>query len=259
MQVHKSAIISKAADIHPSVEIGPNVMIEGKVKIHAGVKIMSGVCIFTGTEIVEGTIIHPGAIIGNEPQDFGYKGEETFTHIGKNNIIREYVTIHRGTAPGSSTIVGDGNYIMVQSHLGHNCHIHNNVIIAPGALLAGHVEVEDQAFISGGVVFHQFVRVGKLAMIGGFSGANKDVPPYMIIRGPAVVRGLNLVGMKRAGFSKETIREIRDVYKLLYLSGDTRAESLQKIRERYNSDEIKHLISFIETSKRGICSVRNSN
>ena len=259
MKVHRSAIISKTADIHPSSEIGPNVIIEGEVKLHAGVKLMSGVCIFKGTEIGEGTIIHPGAMIGNEPQDFAYKGEETFTKIGKNNIIREYVTIHRGTSEGTSTVVGDGNYIMVQAHLGHNCHIHNNVIIAPGALLAGHVEVEDKAFISGNVVFHQFVRVGRLAMMGGFSGANKDVPPYMIIRGPSIVRGLNLVGMKRAGFSIETIREIKEAYKMLYMSDDFKENTIKKLKESFHSDEVKHLVSFIESSKRGICNVQNSN
>jgi UDP-N-acetylglucosamine acyltransferase len=259
MQVHSSAIISKNAYIDPSVKIGPNVIIEDNVRIHAGVKLMAGVYVFSGTEIGEGTVIHPGAIIGNIPQDLSYSGKETFTKIGRNNIIRENVTIHRGTKAGSSTIIGDNNYLMVQSHLGHNCRIHNNVIIANGALLAGHVEVEDSVFISGNAVFHQFCRIGRLAMIGGFSGVNKDVPPYMMIRGPAVVRGLNLVGMKRAGFSREIIKEIRKAYRILYISGETKDKSLQKLRESFSSEEVKHLVAFIEASKRGICHSRNSN
>ncbi len=259
MKAHSSAIISKEARIDPSVEIGPNVIIEGNVSIDAGVKIMAGAYIFKGTEIGEGTVIHPGAVIGNEPQDLAYNGEETFTKIGKNNTIREYVTVHRGTKPGSSTVIGDDYYLMVQAHVGHNCRIHDNVILATGALLAGHVEVEDRVFMSGNVVIHQFCRIGKLAMIGGFSGVNKDVPPYMMVRGPSVVRGLNLVGMRRAGFSRETIKEIREAYRILYLSDRLKDDSIRELKESFSSVEIEHLISFIESSERGICHARNSN
>lgn len=258
MGIHKTAIVAKAAEVDASCEIGPNVIIEDGVILHPNVKIMANAYICRGTEIGEGTAIHVGAVIGNVPQDYNYKNEETFTKIGKNNLIREYVTIHRGTGEGSSTIIGDNNMIMVQAHLGHNCRIHNNVVIAPGALLAGHVEVEDNVFISGGVVFHQFCRIGTLAMIGGFTGVNKDVPPYMVVRGPSAVRSVNLVGLRRAKISREVIREIMEAHKLIYMSELKLKDALVKIRESLYSEEAKHLVEFIENSKRGICKYRYS-
>ncbi|MBD3426262.1 MAG: acyl-ACP--UDP-N-acetylglucosamine O-acyltransferase [Candidatus Omnitrophica bacterium] len=256
MGIHKTAMVDKAAEVDPSVEIGPGVIIEEKVKIGPGVKVGPYACIYKGTEIGEGTVIHAGAVIGNEPQDYNYDGSETFTKIGKNNVIREYVTIHRGTDKGSSTTVGDNNFLMVQSHIGHNCQIGNNVIIANSALLAGHVLVEDNVFISGNVVFHQFCRIGKLAMIGGFTGVNKDVPPYMLVRGPSTIRGLNLIGIRRARIKREALKELKEAYKLLFYSAVPEKEALKKIREDFTSEEALHLASFIEGSKRGICRYR---
>ena len=256
MGIHESAIIAKSAEIDHSCEIGPGVIIEDGVRVHAGVRLSANVCLYRGTEIGEGTVIHTGAAIGNEPQDFSYEGAETFTKIGKNNVIREYVTIHRGTQEGSSTVIGDNNFIMVQAHIGHNCVLGDNIIIAPAALLAGHVQVEKGVFISGGVVFHQFCRVGAFAMIGGFTGVNKDVPPYMIVRGPSAVRGVNLVGLKRAGFSRDTIKQVEGAYKMLFLSGDTSEEALRKIRKTFDSAEVAHFVSFVENSKRGVCKPR---
>ncbi|MBU0682984.1 MAG: acyl-ACP--UDP-N-acetylglucosamine O-acyltransferase [Candidatus Omnitrophota bacterium] len=256
MGIHETALISKSAEIEPSVEIGANVVVEDNVKIGAGVKLMPQVYICRGTEIGENTVVHVGAVIGNEPQDFSYKGAESFTKIGKNNVIREYVTIHRGTSAGSSTVIGDNNFLMVQAHVGHNCSIADNVIIANGALLAGYVTVEKGAFISGNVVFHQFCRIGSYAMIGGFTGVNKDVPPYMLVRGPSTIRGINLIGLRRAGFSRESIREVKEAYKILYLSGRSKIEALELIKKTLKSPEIAHFVAFIEASKRGICAVR---
>jgi UDP-N-acetylglucosamine acyltransferase len=256
MSIHKTANIGEKVDIDPSAEIGPGVNIEGPARIGAGARIMANVCIFRGTEIGENTAVHPGAVIGNEPQDIAYKGGESFTRIGRDCIIREYVTIHRGTAEGSTTVIGDNNYIMVQVHLGHNCRTEDNVIIAPSSILGGYVEVEKGAFISGGVVFHQFCRIGRYAMIGGFTGVNKDVPPYMLVRGPSVIRGINLVGLRRAGFKREVIREIKEAYKALFMSGMRQEEALMSIKERFPSEEIAHMVSFIEASKRGICRYR---
>ncbi|MFC1479849.1 acyl-ACP--UDP-N-acetylglucosamine O-acyltransferase [Candidatus Omnitrophota bacterium] len=256
MPIHKTALIAKSAEIDPTADIGPGVIIEEGVRIHPGVKVMSNAYIFKGTEIGEGTLIHMGVVIGNEPQDYAYKGAQTFTKIGKNNIIREYATIHRGTAEGSSTVIGDNNFLMVQAHVGHNCVVEDNVIIANGALLGGHVRVEKGAFISGNVVFHQFCHVGRFAMIGGFTGVNKDVPPYMLVRGPSVIRGINLVGLRRAGFSREVIREVKEAYKMLFLSDINEDEALDAIRENLHSEEIAYLVSFIEKSKRGICKCR---
>ena len=253
MAIHQTAIADKSAEIDPSADIGPGVIIEGGVKIHPGVRISSNAYIHKGTEIGEGTVIHTGAVIGNEPQDHAYKGAETFTKIGKNNVIREYVTIHRGTTEGSATVIGDNNFLMVQAHLGHNCVIEDDVIIANGALLAGYVEVGKGAFISGNVVFHQFCRVGRLAMIGGFTGVNKDVPPFMIVRGFSAIRGVNLVGLRRVGFPREVIREIKEAYKILFLSDLPTREAVAEIKGSFHSDEIAHLVSFVEASQRGIC------
>ena len=256
MGIHKTAIVSKASSIDPTAEIGHGVTIEDGVVIHPGVRIMANAYIFKGTEIGEGTVIHMGAVIGNVPQDFAYKGAPTFTKIGKNNIIREYVTIHRGTSEGSATVVGDNNYLMVQAHLGHNCLIGDNVIISNGALLAGHVKVEKGAFISGNVVFHQFCHIGEYSMIGGFSGVNQDVPPYMLVRGPSVIRGINLVGLRRAGISRDSIKEIKEAYKIMFLSDMAKEEALDKIKNTLHSEEAGKFAAFIGASKRGICSYR---
>ncbi|MCK5450372.1 MAG: acyl-ACP--UDP-N-acetylglucosamine O-acyltransferase [Candidatus Omnitrophica bacterium] len=258
MNIHKTAIVSTEAEIDPTARIGPGSIIEGGVSIGPNVNIMSNVYVCKGTTIETGTTIHMGAVIGNEPQDLVYKGDETFTRIGKDNVIREQVTIHRGTKKGSATVIGDNNFLMVQSHIGHNCSIGNNVIIANGALLAGYVQVDDGAFISGNVVFHQFCRIGTHAMIGGFTGVNKDVPPFMLVRGPSVIRGVNLVGLRRAGIKREVIKEIKEAYRLLFISGKSKEEALSKIKETLKSEEIKSLVEFIEGSKRGICKIRFS-
>lgn len=258
MAVHNTAIVDKSAEVENSVEVGPGAIIEGGVRIHANVKIMANVHIYKGTEIGEGTVIHPGAIIGNEPQDYAYKGEESFTKVGKNCIVREYATIHRGTRGGSTTLIGNNVFLMVQSHIGHNCAIEDNAVIANGALLAGYVEVGRNAFISGGVVFHQFCRVGRFAMIGGFTGINKDVPPYMVAQGPSAIRGINLVGLKRAKVGRDVIIELKEAYNTLYFSRLRREEAIEKIEKEARSEEVKHLASFIKSTKRGICRTRFS-
>lgn len=256
MAIHKSAIVDPSANIDPAADIGPGAVIESGVTIEARVKIMAYASICRGTHIGEGTQVHMGAVIGHVPQDLSYKGQETFTKIGKNTVIREYVTIHRGSEEGSATVVGDNNMLMVQCHLGHNSVTGDNVIIANSALLAGHVEVGRGTFISGNVVFHQFCRIGEYVMIGGFTGVNKDVPPYMTVRGPSTVRGVNLVGLRRGGFSREAIKEINEAYSIFFRSGLNTSDALVKIKETLNSPEAAEFARFIENSKRGICKYR---
>jgi UDP-N-acetylglucosamine acyltransferase len=251
--IDKRAIVDPSSDIHPDAEIGPGAIIEGGVIIGKGVKVMAYAHICRGTEIGENTVIHMGAVIGHEPQDLSYKGQETFTKIGKNTVIREYVTIHRAVGEGKATIVGDNNFIMVQCHLGHNCVTGDNVIMANSALLAGHVEVGRNTFISGNVVFHQFCRIGEFVMVGGFTGVNKDIPPYMIVRGPSAVRGVNLVGLRRGGFSRDAIRDVREAYSIFFRSGLNTKDAVAKIKETLNSDVSAEFVRFIENSKRGIC------
>jgi len=253
MKIHPTAIVDKGAEIADDVEIGPYAIIEPSVKIGSGVKISANVYIYKNTEIGDGTVIHNGAVLGNVPQDLSYKGEDTFLKIGKRNVIREHVTIHRGTKAGTSTIVGDDNFLMVSSHVAHNCNIGNRVIIANGALLAGYITVGDMAFISGNVVVHQFCRIGTLAMIGGFTGVNKDVPPYMCVRGPSVVWSINLVGLRRAKLSRQAIHEIKEAYTFVYKSQNNTEQALQKIMETKPGPEALHFVDFIRNSKRGIC------
>ena len=208
-KISELAVIGKNTKIAGDVEIGPFAIIEDEVELAGGVKIWPHAYICKGTSIGEGTLVYMGAVLGNLPQDLTFDvNKKTFLKIGKRNVIREYVTLHRATKEGSATTVGDDCYLMAASHLGHDCHIGNNVILANAALLAGYVEVGDNTFISGNVVVHQFCRIGAYVIVGGFSGINKDVPPYMLVRGPSVIRSVNLVGLRRAKFPRETIHKI---------------------------------------------------
>jgi len=260
MKISPQAVVSKNAKIHVSVEVGPFAIIEDDVEISAGVKIGAHAYICNGTKIGENTDVHMGSVIGDLPQDLTFdKSKKTGVVIGSNCVIREYVTIHRSTKEEIPTSVGNNCYLMAVSHLGHDCHVGNNVIMANGALLGGHIVVEDGAFISGNVVVHQFCRIGALSIIGGFTGVNKDVPPYMLVRGPSVVRSTNIIGMRRAKFSRELIANIRKAFKLLYQSGLNTSQALEEIKKLPPSKEISHLIEFITTSKRGICKSKSTD
>ena len=259
MSVDERAVVSKKAKIAKDVEIGPFVVIEDEVEIASGVKIWPHAYIANGVSVGEGAQIHVGAAIGGIPQDMAFKNTKTFVKIGNRTVIREYATIHRGTADGSSTIIGDDCYLMAVSHVGHNCKLGNNVIVANGALLAGYVEVGDRAFISGNVVIHQFCRIGELSMIGGFSGINKDVPPYMLVRGPSVVRTLNLVGLRRAKVARDAMHELKEAFRLIYTSGVNTSQALVEVKKLPALPEITNLIKFIEGSKRGICKSKASD
>ncbi len=247
------AVIDKGAVLEKDVEVGHYAIIEGGVKIGPRVKIWPHAYICQGTSIGEETQIHMGAVIGHIPQDIAFKNEKTGLIIGKRNIIREYATIHRGTKDGSNTVIGDDNYLMALSHVGHNCEIGDKVIISNGALLAGYVKVEDSAFISGNVVIHQFCRIGTLAMIGGFSGVNKDVPPYMLLRGPSIVRSINLVGLRRAKVAPCAIRAIKEAFRFLYRSNLNISQAVEAMEKLEPSGEITRVLEFIKGSKRGIC------
>lgn len=257
--ISDKAIVSPKAKIANDVEIGPFAIIEDDVELGSGVKIYPRAHICGGVVIGEDTQVHMGAIVGHLPQDLAFENRPTFVRIGKRNVIREYCTIHRGTKEGSFTTIGDDCFFMAVSHVGHNCEIGNRVIIANGALLAGYVTVGDGAFISGNVVMHQFCRIGRLAMIGGFTGINKDVPPFMLVRGPSVVRSINLVGLRRAKIARDVIAAIKEAFRLIYQSGLNTKQALEEIRKLPQSPEITDLIDFIETSKRGICKAKDTD
>ena len=253
MTIHKTAIVSKKAQIAEDVIVGPYTVIEDDVVIGSGAEISSNVRIVSGTTIDTGCKIHMGACLGGEPQDLAYKGEKSFLKIGKNNTFREHVTVHRGTAKDSYTVIGDSNYFMCLAHIAHNCSIGNNVIICNNALLGGYVEVEDRAFVSGGCLIHQFVRIGTLAMVGGGVRLNKDFPPFMSTGNDNIVTAYNIIGLRRAGTSIEARKEIKEAFRLLYRAGLNQSQALSDIEAIAKSSEVCHLIDFIRSSKRGVC------
>ena len=254
MSIHPTAVIDPKAEIDPSVEIGPYVVIDSAVKIKRGTRVMAHAYLTGLTEIGEDNEIHPGAVVGAAPQDRAYKGQATYLRIGDRNIIREYAQIHRGTATGSATVLGNDNFLMATSHVGHNCVLADNVILANGALLGGYVEVGKNVFISGNCVVHQFVKIGDYALMRGLSGTSRDVPPFAIIDWQHTVRGVNVVGLKRAGFDEQRIRAIRQAYRTLFRSGRNLALAVKEVKESGRaSTDVLALLEFIDSSKRGVC------
>lgn len=252
--IHPTAQISPTATIADGVEIGANVIVGDQSSIGAGTKVMANAVIGPWTRIGENNTIHYGAIVGHDPQDFGYKGEESWTIVGNGNIIREYATIHRGNRPGTKTVVGDNNLLMVNSHVGHNCVMGNNIILVNGVLLAGHVEVEDRVILSGHCTVHQFCRIGKFAMMRGMSRSARDVPPFCIVDDTHTVRALNIVGLRRNGFDQARIRAIKNAFKLLFLSGLNMQNALAEAeRTLHITDDVRYLLDFIKSAKRGVC------
>jgi UDP-N-acetylglucosamine acyltransferase len=254
MSIHSTAVIDAKAEIDSEVEIGPYAVIDGAVKIKRGTRVMAHAYLTGWTEIGEGNEIHPGAVLGAAPQDKAYKGQESYLRIGDRNIIREYAQIHRGTAAQSATVVGNDNFLMATSHIGHNCQLGDNNILANGALLGGYVEVGDNVFISGNCVVHQFVKIGDYALMRGLSATSRDVPPYAIIDWQHTVRGVNVIGLKRAGFEEKRIRQIRAAFQILFRKGRNLALAVKEVEKSGRANEdVLALLEFIKSSKRGVC------
>lgn len=257
--IHPTAIIDSSAVLASNVEIGPYAIIGKHVTIGKGTSVGAHTVIGDWTEIGENNQIYHLASVGPASQDLKYRGEECWTRIGDNNIIREFATIHRGTVTGiSETVVGNGNLFMAYSHVAHDCRIGNSVVMANSATLAGHVTVEDHVILGGLVAVHQFTTIGTYVMAGGGSLITLDVPPYMITttgeKREAKLRGLNLIGLKRHGFSEETISKLKKSYKILFMSDLKRVDAITKIRtEIAGCLEVNYLLEFIERSERGIC------
>ena len=254
--IHPTAIIDPKAEIGEEVEIGPYSVIERDVFIDKGTKIGPHVVIRHGTHIGKRCQISQFASIGEAPQFSGYKGEKTLLQIGDHNIIREFVTLHRGTVKGGGkTVIGNENFIMAYSHVAHDCQIGNQVVMANGATLAGHILIEDFAIIGGLTAIHQFCRVGTYAIIGGVSGILMDVPPYTKAQGVrAKLFGLNTIGLKRANFSEETLRALKKAYRIIFRSGLTLEKAMKQVEEDEIAQmpEVRHFLQFIQGSKRGI-------
>ena len=253
MSIDPTARIAPEVELAPGVEVGPGVIIEGPSRIGPGTRILAHAYIGPYTTIGEGNLIAFGAIVGYEPQDYAFAGEKSYTIIGDHNIIREYATIHRGTKPGSATRVGNHCFIMALSHLAHNSSLGDNVIVVNGALVGGYVEVADRAFISANCVIHQFCRVGTLAIMRGGARTSRDVPPYSILDGDHIVRGINVVGLTRAGFTSTQIAPLRQAFRLLFFRRGNLSRDLEQVEAEVPLiPEVVHLLDFIKSSKRGV-------
>jgi UDP-N-acetylglucosamine acyltransferase len=254
--IHPTVVIDSKAEIEEGVEIGPYSVIEKSVFIGQGTKIGPHVVIREGTQIGKRCQIFQFASIGEAPQAFAYKGEKTSLLIGDENIVREFVTLHRGTPHGGGkTMIGNGNYFMAYSHVAHDCQIGNQVILANGATLAGHILIEDDAIIGGLSAIHQFCQIGTHAFISGLTGVTLDIPPYMLASGSrAKLYGLNMVGLKRHHFSEETVKALKKAYRIIFRSGLTLEKAMKRVEEDEISQmpEVQHLLHFIRHSKRGM-------
>jgi len=255
MKIHKTAVVHPNAQIGEGVEIGPYSIIGENVKIGKNNVIGPHVVIEGWTEIGDGNKIFQFASIGAISQDLKYHGEKAYLKIGSNNTIREYVTMNIGTEGGGGiTQVGDNNLFMVGSHIAHDCILGSNIIVANVGTLAGHITVGDGAIIGGVVAIHQFCKIGTMAIIGGCSKVVQDIPPFMMADGhPALVRGLNLIGLKRKGLDRKAIYRIKDAHKILFRSNLNTSQAVESLKEQFGEyEEIQTIIKFTEESSRGI-------
>ncbi len=248
--IHPTAVIHPNAELHPTVQVGAYAVIGGHVKVGPETVIGAHAVLEGPLEIGARNQIFPGAAIGMEPQDRKYAGELTWVKIGDDNRIREYVTINRATGSGEATIIGNGNLLMAYVHVGHNCVITDSVTISNSVAIAGHVHIEPRAVISGVLGIHQFVHIGSMAMVGGMSRIERDVPPYMLVEGnPARIRTLNLVGLKRAGFSTAELQILKKAFRFLYRSELIFKNALEQLELLGDTEHLQHLRRFLLLSQ----------
>jgi UDP-N-acetylglucosamine acyltransferase len=251
--VHPTALVDPKAELEEGVWVGPYCIIEGGTRIGKGTVLEAHAIIKRGTSLGERCRIWPNVILGHEPQDVKFRGEESFLRIGDDNILREMVTIHRGTGEGSQTVIGSNNLLMAYAHIGHNCIVGNNTMISNSTGLSGHVTIEDKVVIGGFVGIHQFVHIGKMGMIGGLSKVVQDVPPFCTCDGrPARVHGLNTRGLRRNGVPSEVRNQVSTAFKLLYRSGLNTSQALERIHaEIPRSETLDYFINFVERVREG--------
>ena len=254
LNIHPLAVVHPDARLGRGVEIGPYCLIGERAKIGDGTKLLSNVIVNGHTIIGKDCEIHPFSVIGAPSQDKKYLGELSYVRIGDRNVIRECVTINRGTGEGTETIIGDDNHLLAYVHIAHNCRIGNRVVMSNLAQLAGHVVVGDNANIGGMVGVHQFARIGRMTMVGGMSKVVKDIPPFMLVEGnPMAVYGLNTVGMKRNNVPAESISELKEAYRVLYRSNQNLSTALERLRNSLRTPEGRELLAFLqEETDRGI-------
>jgi UDP-N-acetylglucosamine acyltransferase len=253
VSIHPTAVVDPRAAVDPTAEIGPYVVIDGPVRIGPRTRIMAGAYL-TGprTEIGADNVIHPSAVIGHEPQDLAFRDLPTGLRIGDRNVFREHSEVHRATQPDTWTEIGDDNYLMSHAHIAHNCRVGRRVIVCSGALVAGHVVLEDLVFVSGNCVVHQHVRIGQLAILRGLSRASRDVPPFSIMDGTHTVRGINRVGLRRAGFDAARISALATAFRILFRVRGNLSQAMARVESEVRSPDVDTLLAFIRSSRRGV-------
>lgn len=256
--IHPTAIVDKQVELAAGVTVGPYAIIEGPVTVGQQTTIGPHACLRGPLTIGEGNAIHFGALLGGAPQHLAYQRSRGGVRIGDRNVFREYATVHRSMDDDRETVIGHDNFFMGFSHVAHDCTVGNQVIMANHALLAGHAVVEDQAFLSGHVAVHQFVRIGRLAMVGGVSRINQDVPPFMLVKGDSEIWSLNLVGLRRARLKSEIMTQLKQAFTVLCIQGHTRPQAIAEIQRRFPhpAPELTHLLTFLQKTRRGICAYR---
>jgi UDP-N-acetylglucosamine acyltransferase len=257
MKIHPTAIVDPSAVLGEGVEVGPYAILGGGTTLGPGCVVGPHVVIEGSVTMGEGNFLGAGCVIGAPPQDFAHSADiNSDVRIGDHNRFREHVTIHRGTKEGTSTVIGNNCFLMVGAHLAHNVRLGDSVIITNNCLLAGYVDVADHVVLGGGSVFHQFIRIGSRAMVAGLSAFNKDIPPFAMANFRNVLVGLNRVGLRRAGFSREVKTEIQSAYKLLFRSGHTIRAALEEAKSTTWSEEARDLFNFVADSRRGVIQMR---
>jgi UDP-N-acetylglucosamine acyltransferase len=251
--IHPSAIIHPKAKLDATVRVAPFAVIDAGVELGAHCAVGPHVYLTGETKIGAHNQFHAGCVIGDAPQDLKYKNAPTRLRIGDHNVFREHVTVHRATSDDGETVIGSHNFLMANCHVGHNCQLGDHIIIANGALLGGHAVVQDRAFISGNCLVHQFTRVGTLAIMQGGAAVSQDLPPFTVARGDNGICGLNVVGLRRAGFTAEQRVELKRLYQLLFRSGKNLRAAVAAARENFNSPAAKTMLDFVAAAKRGIC------
>ena len=253
-RVHPTALVDAGARLGADVEVGAFAIVGPGCELGDGCVIAPRATLERNVKLAAGVRVGSGSVLGGDPQDLKYRGEETFVEIGEGTVIREYATINRGTAESFRTTVGRGSFIMSYVHLGHDCHVGDGVILSNSVQLAGHVLIEDRAIVSGLSAVHQFARIGRHAFVGGCSRVAKDVPPYLkAVGNPVRLYGLNSVGLQRSGFDPEALRELKRAYRLLFRSDLNVSQALERARsELPDLPEVRHFLQFIEDSQRGI-------
>jgi UDP-N-acetylglucosamine acyltransferase len=256
-RIHPTAIVSAEAELADDVQVGPFCVIEGKVRIGPGCVLRPQVYLRGPLTMGKNNTIYTGAVLGERPQHTKYNDEPTSVEIGDDNIFREYVTVHKGTSHSWVTRIGSGNFFMANSHIAHDCQVGNRCILANGALLAGHCVLEDQCYISGNSAVHQFVRIGRLALLSGTSCTTKDMPPFVMQQGINCIVGINVVGMRRAGISNAEIQAVHQAFHILFRSGLMTSVALEQIdRSLSGSPAVAELAAFIRRPGRGISTMR---